>query len=84
MRIRIGVLVTFCLLGLGACARHETRDTYDTRDSAARKAGSAAYKIAEETKEAAKKAGTKLREAGREMHEGWKEAKQEDRPRDRK
>lgn len=81
MRIRIGVLVGFCLLGLGACARH---DTYDTRDSAARKAGSAAYKIAEETKEAAKKAGTKLREAGREMHEGWKEAKQEDRPRDRK
>ena len=63
-------------LSLSACARRESDRIESGPDTAARKAGRAAYDLAEETKAAAKKAGTKIKEASHDMHEGWKEAKQ--------
>jgi hypothetical protein len=65
-------LTAFLAIGLAGCARDD-----DHKDSAAREAGKAAYKIAQESKEALKKADRKLREAGHEAREGWKDAKRD-------
>lgn len=46
-------------------------------DTAARKAGRAAYGITKEAEKAAKAAGRKIGEATREAHQGWKEAERE-------
>jgi hypothetical protein len=81
MRIGTAVLAAFLTLTLGACTRHDTESPESRaqreRDanSAAHKAGRAAYEITQESKEAAKKAGHKIREASREMRDGWNDAK---------
>lgn len=81
MRIVSAVMTIFLTLGMGACTRQQTESPESRaqreRDanSAAHKAGRAAYEIAQESKEAAKKAGHKIREASREMREGWNDAK---------
>ena len=67
-------MISFLLLGLGAC----THEDQQSADSAAHKAGKAAYKIAQETREGAEKAGRKLRKAGEDAREGWNEAKHDD------
>lgn len=93
MRTWISTFFTLVVLGFVGCTRHdagsakqdprpvpvETRQAEEpSANSAARKAGSAAYQIAEETRAVAKKAGRKLKEASREASEGWKEAKRKD------
>ena len=55
------ILLAFLAIGLAGCSRD---DRY--RDSAAREAGKFAYRIAQDTRQAAKKADRKLREASRE------------------
>ena len=70
-------VITMLAWGLGACARRDADRVESGPDTAARKAGRAAYDLAQETKAAAKKAGTKIKEASHDMHEGWKEAKQD-------
>jgi hypothetical protein len=74
VRMWAATMITFLVLGLGAC----TREDQKSADSEAHKAGKAAYKIAQETRDAAEKAGRKLRKAGEEAREGWNEAKHED------
>ncbi|MGI8743690.1 MAG: hypothetical protein ACR2NN_14170 [Bryobacteraceae bacterium] len=76
--------VALLALGLGACTRHgsdrnaeRARQTEVERDTAAHKAGRAAYDIAQEAEKAAKKAGQKLKETSHDMHEGWKDAKRD-------
>jgi hypothetical protein len=73
-RISIAGFITLLLFVLCACTRSD-------KNSAARKAGKAAYEISQETRKAAKKAGQELRKAGQEAREGWKEAKREDQAR---
>jgi uncharacterized protein with WD repeat len=82
VKLRIAGLVGVALLGLSACTRQEPPSALEgteTRDTPAKAAGRAAYKIAEETKEAAKKAGRELSKATKEAREGWKEAADEER-----
>lgn len=55
------------------------RTTHADDNSAARKAGHAAYGVAQETKKLAKEAGHKLREAGRDARQGWNDAEREKR-----
>jgi hypothetical protein len=71
------VAVMILTVGLGACARRESERVDSGPDTAAKKAGRAAYDLAQETKEVAKKAGKKIKEASHDVHEGWKEAKQD-------
>jgi hypothetical protein len=52
-------------------------------NSAARKAGHAAYGIAQETKKLSKEAGHKLKEAGRDARQGWNDAERENRDKHR-
>ena len=80
VRMWVVTLTTFLLLGLGGC----TREDQQSADSAAHKAGKAAYKVAQETREGAEKAGRKLRKAGEEAREGWQEAKHEDQAKTKK
>lgn len=77
MRVSHIAIITMVALALGACGRREADRVESGPDTAARKAGRAAYDLAQETKEAAKKAGTKIKEASHDMHQGWKEAKQD-------
>ena len=79
MHIWSATLVAFLAMGVAGCTRDDGH-----RDSAAREAGKSAYKIAEDTRKAAKKAGSKLRAASREAREGWNEAKDEARSREKK
>lgn len=70
-------VIAVLAVGLCACARRDFDKAESGPDTAARKAGRAAYDLAQETKEAAKKAGKKIKEASHDAHEGWKEAKQD-------
>jgi uncharacterized protein with WD repeat len=77
VKIRIASFAGVALLSLSACTRQEppsALENSEKRDTPARTAGRAAYKIAEETKAAAKKAGRELSKATKEAREGWKEA----------
>jgi hypothetical protein len=69
MRIWIAVLA----LALVGCANDNKRDG----DTAARKAGRAAYEATQETKKVAKKAGQELKKAGEQAQQGWDEARKE-------
>ena len=89
MRTLASTLMLIAALGAGACSRRETRDTRSEHsdadpNSAARKAGHAAYTVAQESEKLAKKAGEKLKEASHQAHEGWKEASHEDKAKSRK
>lgn len=90
MRPATAVIAAFLAIAMGACTRHDTesaeRRAQRERDanSAAHKAGRAAYAITQETKEAARKAGQKIREASREMREGWSDAKHDAREKSKK
>ena len=79
MRIWPAAVVTVFALGIAGCTRHS-----ESTDSAAREAGRAAYKIAQDTRQAAKTAGRKLHEASREARKGWNEAKQDAHGKDQK
>jgi hypothetical protein len=74
VRMWSAAMIAFLLLGLGACTRGDQKSA----ESEARKAGKAAYKLAQESREAAEKAGRKLRKAGEEARAGWNDAKHED------
>jgi len=72
--------VLVCLaIGIAGCSRND-----EYRDSAAREAGRFAYRITQETRQAAKKADRKLREASREARKGWNEAKRQAQAKDKK
>jgi len=87
MRFVVTAVVAF---GLMACSRREPaktespRDSGETADSLAKKAGKAAHELAEESKEAAKKVGKTLKKAAKEAHEGWEEAEKEDKAKGKK
>jgi len=72
MGICPATVVAVFAIGVAGCTRHS-----EHTDSAAREAGRAAYKIAQDTRQAAKKAGRKLHEASGEARKGWNEAKHE-------
>ncbi len=59
--------------------RDSSRTASPDDNSAARKAGHAAYGVAQESKKLAAEAGRKLRDAGKEAHQGWKDAERENR-----
>lgn len=88
MRTILATTVVLAALGSTACnrndagparreARETTRPVTPERDTVARKAGRAAYGVAQESKEAAKKTGRAVWKAGREAGAGWKEAQRE-------
>ena len=86
MRLQAALFTGLLFLSLGACTRRDMEVTRERTDraerdgeSAAHKAGRAAYNIAQESKEAAKKAGKELKKAGGELKDGWNEAKQDKR-----
>jgi hypothetical protein len=68
-----------------ACSPPQPRrsDAPRNEDSAARKAGHAAYGVVQESKKLAKEAGHKLHEAGRDAHQGWNDAERENRDKHR-
>lgn len=84
-------VLVLAVIGAIGCIRHEPtpaarqeRSEPATKgDAAARAVGRGAYRAAEESKEAAKKAGKALWRATKEAREGWKEARQEDRVKQR-
>ena len=67
------------VLTLGGCTRFEARRNAEEVDreanGAAYKAGKAAHRLADETKDAAQVVGKKLNNAAKDMKEGWKDAK---------
>jgi len=70
--MRIWPVLACLAIGVTGCARDD-----EYKDSAAREAGKFAYRVAQDTRQAARKAERKLREASREARKGWNEAKQE-------
>ena len=64
-------------------AREAGRKIEAGTDTAAKKVGKAAHEVADETKALAAKTAKKMKEASREAKEGWDEAKQEKRARDK-
>jgi hypothetical protein len=79
MRIWFATIAAVLAIGVSGCTRHS-----ENGDSAARQAGKVAYKIAQDTRQAAKKAGRQLHEASREARKGWNEAKDESRAKEQK
>jgi uncharacterized membrane protein len=79
VHIGSAALLAFLTIGVAGCSRDD-----EYRDSAAREAGKFAYRIAQETRQAAKKADRNLRQASREARKGWNEAKREAQGRDKK
>jgi hypothetical protein len=79
MRIWPATVIAVFALGVASCTRHS-----ENTDSTAREAGRAAYKIAQDTRQAAKTAGRKLHEASREARKGWNEAKHDAHGKDQK
>jgi uncharacterized membrane protein len=79
VHIGSAALLAFLAIGVAGCSRDD-----EYRDSAAREAGKFAYRIAQETRQAAKKADRNLRQASREARKGWNEAKREAQARDKK
>ncbi len=80
VRIRTATTIALLLFGMGACTRRDQKSA----ESEARKAGKAAYKLAQETREAAEKAERKLRKAGEDARAGWNDAKHEDQAKPKK
>jgi hypothetical protein len=74
MRTASMIVLLMAGIGLSACGRKES----DQRDSAAREAGRAAYRLSEQTKKAAKELRRDVRQAGKEARQGWDQAKHED------
>jgi hypothetical protein len=76
----LSIRVFFVLpLLLTACSPPQPKRVEGNPDSAAGKAGHAAYAAAQETKKLAREAGRKLDKAGHDAREGWKEAEREKR-----
>jgi hypothetical protein len=65
------------LCASAGCARHDRQGERDRDNSAARRAGHAAYGAAQESKELADKAAKSMWKAGKEAREGWKDAARE-------
>ncbi len=78
MNRRTLAAVAVLCAGLG-CARHDRQADRDREgdNTAARRAGHAAYGAAQEGKEMAGKAAKELWKAGKEAHAGWKDAARE-------
>ena len=70
MRITNAMLFCFMALALASCSQQ-------TKEQNEREAGRAAYHAAQGAKKAVEKAGHELRVAGEQAHQGWKEAKHE-------
>ncbi len=79
MRLGTAALAVIIGISLSGCMRREEppleRDT--SHEPAARKAGHAAYGLAQETEAAAKKAARELGKATHEARQGWNDAKHE-------
>lgn len=76
------------LLVIGGCTRREDhrvqREEHTIQkdgDTAARKAGRAAYRIADEMKDTAKKAGREIKKTTKEAAAGWKEEREAEKSR---
>lgn len=74
MRTASMIVLVMAGIGLSACGRNDS----DQRNSAARAAGRAAYRLSEQTKKAAKELRRDVRQAGKEARQGWNQAKHED------
>jgi len=78
---------TVCLLALGLCScsrRGERDQNLSTGDKAAREVGKAAHEITKDVGKAAAAGARELGHAAKEAHEGWKEASQADKARQKK
>lgn len=75
--------VLFVIAVLSACShsgpgRADDRPKATEDHSVAHAVGKAAYKVTQESEKVAKKAGQELKDATHQAHEGWKDAKRED------
>jgi hypothetical protein len=72
------------LASLLACGRSETSDQHHKEaNTPAGKAGQVAYQAAKESGKAAKAAAKELSKAAHDAHEGWKEAADKDKGKNR-
>lgn len=63
-------LITLATIGLASCSQQR-------KEHAERKAGKAAYHVVQGAKKAAVKAGHEIKVASKQAAEGWKEAKED-------
>jgi hypothetical protein len=69
-------LLSLLSLAVSGCSRNsDAEKARSASDSAARKAGEEAYKLAHKSKEAAQQAGRELRKTGNQIKAGWQDAK---------
>jgi hypothetical protein len=76
MRLQAVPLIA-AMLAIVSCSPPQPKRSDD--NSAARKAGHAAYGVVQDSKKLAKEAGQKLRQASRDARQGWKDAERENR-----
>ncbi len=82
--MRTAVISVFAL-ALSGCSHQDDRDRdLSAGDKAAREAGKAAHAITKDIGKAAVAGAKELGHAAKEAHEGWKEASQEDKERQKK
>jgi hypothetical protein len=74
-----GLILAALCATLAACSSHNRMAS----DTPAGKVGQAAYHAAKVTDKAAKAAGRELSKAAHEAHEGWKEAAEKDKSKQR-
>lgn len=82
-RVLLVSLSTALFLSVSGCAPDsDARKAESQSEKAERKAGAAAYDLAQESKAAAKKAGRQIHEAGKQLKAGWNDAKQQAKSKD--
>lgn len=89
--MRLASALCFCMLAAmtSACSDRSSglrydggnRRTENDSDTAARKAGRAAYNASKEAGKIAAEAGREIKKEAQQAHEGWKDAKRESRER---
>src|SRR5271166_2043106 len=77
------IIILIGVLALGGCSHQSDRDL-STRDKAERQVGKAAHEISKDVGKAAAAGARELGHAAKEAHEGWKEASQQDKERQKK
>lgn len=82
-RVLFVFLSTALFLSVCGCAPDSDARRAESRsERAERKAGAAAYELAQESKAAAKKACRQIHEAGKQLKAGWNDAKQQAKSKD--
>jgi uncharacterized lipoprotein NlpE involved in copper resistance len=87
MRVLQFALISVVALSLTGCYQESDRDRSDSlsrKDKAAREAGRIAHEAAKDVGKAAATGARELGHAAKEAHEGWKEASQQDKERQKK